>query len=70
MLDGIDFMEQKEGYEDTLKTVNDDDLNGASLAFVRLQKTYHLETSALSKGEIDGVKYRCSPLTVNFLSIH
>lgn len=54
----IDFLEQKEGYEDTLTTVNEDDLNGASLAFVRLQKTYHLQTMDLSKGEINGIKYR------------
>lgn len=42
---------------DDLLFPDDEDLNGAAVALMRLQDTYQLETSSLARGEIQGVRY-------------
>ena len=53
----VDFLTSKK-MENLLKTTNDEDLLGAAMAIVRLQKIYYLGTKQLSNGEINGIKYR------------
>lgn len=45
-------------YHETMKFPNEEDLNGAAVALVRLQDTYNLEASKLANGELNGIKYR------------
>ena len=40
-----------------MKFPTDEDLTGAAAALIRLQDTYHIDTSSLAKGELLGVKY-------------
>lgn len=42
---------------DDLMFPDEEDLNGAAVALTRLQDTYQLDTSALARGEIQGVRY-------------
>jgi len=45
------------GYRETLKFPSDEDLNGAAVALMRLQDTYHLNTASVARGELNGVQY-------------
>lgn len=54
-------------YKNSLfKKAHSGDLYEASLALVRLQKTYNLGTKSFSMGEIDGIKYRLAITTFFF----
>ncbi|XP_030756854.1 prolyl 4-hydroxylase subunit alpha-1 isoform X2 [Sitophilus oryzae] len=44
-------------FKEHMKFPTDEDLNGAAVALTRLQDTYHLDTSSLARGELNGVKY-------------
>lgn len=52
------FVQNITHYREVLKFPNDEDLNGAAVALMRLQDTYHLDTHKLAQGELNGVKYR------------
>lgn len=54
----IDFLENVTNHRNVLKFPSDEDLNGAAVALTRLQDTYHLETSSIARGELNGVQYR------------
>ncbi|GAB6027770.1 hypothetical protein CHUAL_002006 [Chamberlinius hualienensis] len=49
---------------DDLLFPEEEDLNGAAAALIRLQDTYKLETAALARGEIQGVRY-AAPLSAS-----
>jgi len=42
---------------ENLKFPTEEDLTGAAVALMRLQDTYHLSTSSLARGELNGVQY-------------
>ncbi|KAK9754306.1 2OG-Fe(II) oxygenase superfamily [Popillia japonica] len=54
---GEEFMADFDEHKGDLKFPSEEDLNGAAVALTRLQDTYELDTAALAKGEINGVKY-------------
>ncbi|CAB3364018.1 Hypothetical predicted protein [Cloeon dipterum] len=51
------FIDRIAGYRETLKFPTDEDLNGAAVALMRLQDTYHLKTNAVASGVLNGVQY-------------
>jgi prolyl 4-hydroxylase len=53
----LDFSERLAGFRETLKFPSDEDLNGAAVALMRLQDTYHLNTASVARGELNGVQY-------------
>lgn len=55
---GTPFIKNVSSYRDYLKFPNDEDLNGAAVALMRLQDTYKLDTANLAKGELNGIQYR------------
>jgi prolyl 4-hydroxylase len=54
---GTAFIQNVTRYRDSLKFPNDEDLNGAAVALMRLQDTYNLDTAKLAMGELNGVQY-------------
>ncbi|KAF5298234.1 hypothetical protein FQR65_LT09745 [Abscondita terminalis] len=54
---GQDYLKNISTYKEYLKFPTEEDLNGAAVALTRLQDTYNLDTSALARGELNGVKY-------------
>ncbi|XP_059478272.1 prolyl 4-hydroxylase subunit alpha-1 [Neocloeon triangulifer] len=54
---GQEFTDRLTGYRETLKFPSDEDLNGAAVALMRLQDTYHLNTASVARGELNGVQY-------------
>ncbi|XP_031337865.1 prolyl 4-hydroxylase subunit alpha-1 isoform X4 [Photinus pyralis] len=54
---GHDYLKNISMYREYLKFPTDEDLNGAAVALTRLQDTYNLDTSALARGELNGIKY-------------
>lgn len=55
---GNTFVHNITRYREVLKFPNDEDLNGAAVALMRLQDTYNLDTHKIAQGELNGVKYR------------
>lgn len=55
---GSSFLQNITRYREVLKFPNDEDLNGAAVALMRLQDTYNLDTHKIAQGELNGVKYR------------
>ncbi|KAF5304255.1 hypothetical protein FQA39_LY09782 [Lamprigera yunnana] len=54
---GHDYLKNISSYKEYMKFPTDEDLNGAAVALTRLQDTYNLDTAALARGELNGVKY-------------
>ncbi|XP_022243855.1 prolyl 4-hydroxylase subunit alpha-1-like [Limulus polyphemus] len=55
--EGKNLIENITRNRDDLKFPDDDDLNGAAVALLRLQDTYKIDTSVLAKGYIQGTKH-------------
>lgn len=54
---GHDYLKNVSMYREYMKFPTDEDLNGAAVALTRLQDTYNLDTAALARGELNGIKY-------------
>lgn len=52
------FLENVTLHRNIMKFPSDEDLTGAAIALIRLQKTYNLDTASIARGELNGVQYR------------
>lgn len=54
---GSAFLENVTQHRNIMKFPSDEDLTGAAIALIRLQKTYNLDTASIARGELNGVQY-------------
>jgi prolyl 4-hydroxylase len=61
----LDFVQNLTQHRSQLRFPDDEDLNGAAVALMRLQDTYKLDTHALAEGKLLGGKKYSRHLTGN-----